>query len=307
MNKTVSAHIKSKIIHLIQFIGERFKIQIISDRWYLKILFKHKIGKKLDTDNPLTFNEKIQWLKLYDRNNKYSIMADKYAVKTYAYEILREDICIPTIGVYSKFDDIPLESLPNSFVIKCTHDWNSVIICPDKLQFNKIEAKKKICNALKRNHYYHSLEWAYKNIPPQIIIEPFLSDDGKQAPIDYRVYCFNGTPFFIHLTLNKFNQREVVFLDKNWEPISLERAGLKKCTKNNIKKPKLLNEMLKYASKLSKDIPFLRVDFYIVAERLYLGECTFYPGEGFREFYPYEWNLKLGKMININNSTNTSS
>lgn len=288
--------ISSCIIHFIQFVGERYKIQLLPDELYLKMLYRHKIGQTLNLTNPLTFNEKIQWLKLYDRQNKYSIMADKFAVKSYANLILGEDFTIPTIGVYVNFNDIMFDKLPNSFVLKCTHDWNSVILCNNKQELDIVKAKKRLCKALKRNHYYRSLEWAYKNILPRIIIEPFLSDATGNPPIDYRVYCFNGEPHIIHLTVNKFNDRKVVFLNTNWELIPLERAGLTKYVKY-IEKPRLLNKMLDIASKLSKDIPFLRVDFYIVREQLYLGECTFYPGEGFREFYPYEWNVKLGKMI----------
>jgi len=298
MKSFLRRHFNSPILRFIQFIGERYKIKVFPDKLFLTLLYKHKIGKSLDLRNPLTFNEKIQWLKLFDQNNKYTIMADKYAVKEYALQVLGENLSVPTIGVYKRFDDINLEILPNSFVLKCTHDWNSVIICKNKELLDVPTAKKNLCNALNKNHYYRSLEWSYKHILPQIIIEPFLSDEKGNPPIDYRVYCFSGEPFMIHLTLDKFNNRKVVFLNKEWEHLPIEREGL---TKSDIiiEKPKLLDKMLATASKLSKDIPFLRVDFYIVGERLYLGECTFYPGEGLREFYPYEWNLKLGSMINI--------
>lgn len=290
--------LKSTLIHVLQHIGERYKIKLLPDMLYLKLLYKHKTNSELNLMVPKSFTEKIQWLKLNDKNHLYSVMADKYAVKKYATQILGYDISIPTIGIYKKFQDIPFEKLPDTFVIKCTHDWNSVIICNDKRHFNIKIARKKISRALKRNHYYHSLEWAYKNINPLIIIEPFLSNDGITPPIDYRVYCFNGEPYFIHLTLNKLKKREVLFYDTNWNKLSIVREGLTPSSQN-IEKPILLRKMLLSAKMISKNIPFLRVDFYCVNNHLYLGECTFYPGEGFKPFSPEELDLQIGELISI--------
>ncbi len=289
-------YLRSKFIQFIQFLGERYKIQVMPDRLFLQIIYRHKVGLKLNLNNPQRFTEKIQWLKLYDHNRNYTLMADKYEVKSFVTNILKEDITIPTLGLYNSFDDIPFNMLPQSFVIKCTHDWNSVIICKNKDNFDFTYAKSKIGKALKYNHYYRSLEWAYKYIPPRIIIEPFLSEDGVSPPIDYRVYCFNGNPHFIHLTLNKFGDRKVLFLDKNWDPIPIGRKGLN-LYGQMINKPSCLAQMMDAAEKISQGYPFLRIDFYVVKDTLYLGECTFYPAEGLKEFYPMYWNQKFGEMI----------
>lgn len=290
--------IRSTFIHFLQFIGERYKIKLLPDKIFIELLYFHKMGETLDLTNPHSFTEKIQWLKLYDKKDIYTIMADKYAVKEYVLQKTGANIAIPTIGIFKNFDDVPFNLLPNSFVIKCTHDWNSVIICHNKSDLNLEEVKSKINNALKKNHYYHSLEWAYKNITPQIIIEPFLSNDGVTAPIDYRVYCFNGIPQFIHLTIDKFNNRKALFLDTNWKICNIQRDGLSSYP-GLVDKPSQLNIMLEVASKVSSDIPFLRVDFYIVNERLFIGECTFYPAEGFRAFIPSSLNIKIGELIDL--------
>lgn len=291
-------YIRSKLIHFLQYLGERYKIKIIPDKLFLQLLYQHKVGSILDLSKPQSFTEKIQWLKLNDHNPNYTLMADKYEVKLFVANLLEEDITIPTIGLYNRCEEIPFSTLPQSFVIKCTHDWNSVIICTDKNKFDLQAAIKKINNALKYNHYYRSLEWAYKHIPPRIIVEPFLSEDGITPPIDYRVYCFDGIPHFIHLTLNKFSDRRVLFVDTDWNIIPVGRQGLS--TSNTvITKPLCLSRMIEIAKRISNNIPFLRVDFYIVKSKLYLGECTFYPAEGFKAFSPIEFNRKIGDLIPI--------
>lgn len=240
--------IRSKLIHLIQYIGERYKIKIIPDKLFLRLLYRHKVGSILDLEKPRSFTEKIQWLKLYDHDPKYILMADKYEVKSFVANLLGEDISVPTLGLYKIFSEIPFNVLPQSFVIKCTHNWNSVIICVDKNKFDLRAAQKKIDKALKYNHYYKSLEWAYKYIPPRIIVEPFLSEDGITPPTDYRVYCFNGIPHFIHLTLNKFSERKVLFVDTNWNPIPISRQGLS-LSNIMLNKPQCLSEMIETAKK----------------------------------------------------------
>ena len=176
---------------------ERIKIIKLNDEWYLKILFKRKMKKNLNLKEPLTFNEKLQWLKLYDRNAEYIKMVDKYDAKKYVSDIIGSEYIIPTLGIYSKFEEINFAELPERFVIKCTHDSGGVIICKDKENFDTESARKKINKLLKKNFFYAGREWPYKEIQPRIIVEKYMSDNINDDLIDYKFLCFNGKVKYI--------------------------------------------------------------------------------------------------------------
>ena len=286
----------SKLV--LRIINSKFS-RILADKTYLKIYFKCKMGYKLNLKNPQTFNEKLQWLKLYDRNPEYTKMVDKYEVREYIKEKIGEEYLIPLIGVYDKFDDIDFDELPNQFVIKCNHDSGGLVICKDKGKLNIEETRKKINKSLKRNYYYSGREWPYKNVKPRIIIEKYMEDSNKSDLIDYKLFCFNGIPKIVLVCSERFSSSNMceTWFDMNWKLIDMTESGHR--VDSTISKPKQLKKMVELSKKLSKNIPFIRVDWYEIGDKLYFGELTFYPASGFEKFEPKEWNKKIGDMLSI--------
>lgn len=274
--------------------------RILSDKTYLKIYFRCKMGYKLDLKNPQTFNEKLQWLKLYNRNQEYTKMVDKYEVRKYIKEQIGEEYLIPLIGVYEKFDDIDFSKLPNQFVIKCNHDSGGLVICKDKGKLNIEETRKKINKSLKTNYYYDGREWPYKNVKPRIIIEKYMEDSNKSDLIDYKLFCFNGISKIVLVCSERFSSSNMceTWFDMDWKLIDMTESGHR--VDSTISKPKQLKKMVELSKKLSKNIPFIRVDWYEIGDKLYFGELTFYPASGFEKFEPKEWNKKIGDMLSIN-------
>lgn len=216
--------------------------RILADKTYLKIYFKCKMGYKLNLKNPQTFNEKLQWLKLYDRNPEYTKMVDKYEVREYIKEKIGEEYLIPLIGVYDKFDDIDFDELPNQFVIKCNHDSGGLVICKDKGKLNIEETRKKINKSLKRNYYYSGREWPYKNVKPRIIIEKYMEDSNKSDLIDYKLFCFNGIPKIVLVCSERFSSSNMckTWFDMNWKLIDMTESGHR--VDSTISKPKQLKK-----------------------------------------------------------------
>ena len=269
------------------------------DKLYLKWKFKLTMGYKLDLDNPKTFNEKMQWLKLNDRNTEYTKMVDKYSAKEYVGSIIGKEYIIETIGIYDKFDDINFSDLPDKFVIKPTHTSGDIYICNDKSKIDYLELKKRVNKWLKRNYYKIHREWPYKNIEPKIIIEKYMDDTKYHELVDYKIMCFNGDPEIIFTCTERFSNEglKVTFFDLNWEKLPFERHY--PSSSRNIKKPNNFDKMLELSKKLSKDIPFVRVDWYEINGKLYFGELTFYPGSGYEEFTPEEWDTIIGQKIKL--------
>ena len=281
-------------------LSNKYFFNYLSDKIYLKLKYKMLMKKELDLYNPKTFNEKLQWLKLYDRNPEYTKMVDKYDVKEYVSKIIGEEYVIPTIGVYEKFDNIDFAKLPNQFVMKCTHDSGGIIICKDKKKLDINLARKKINKSLRNNYYYKHREWPYKNVKPRIIIEKYL-DDGKNSQLnDYKIMCFNGKAkcsFVCSERDNKDLGLAVTFFDLDWNRMPFERHY--RSSDKVILKPKNYNKMIELSEKLSENIPFVRVDWYEINGKLYFGELTFFPGAGFEEFTPEEWDYKIGDMLEL--------
>ena len=278
---------------------DRKRFITLPDKIYLKLLFKERTNNKLNLKKPLSFNEKLQWLKLNNRKDIYTKMVDKYEVKKYVSKIIGEEYIIPTLGIYDSFDEINFNKLPNQFVIKCTHDSGSTIICKDKSEFNIEKAKKKINKALKQNYYYGSREWPYKNVKPRIIIEQYMVDESGIELKDYKIFNFNGISRLIQVDFGRFKEHKRNFYDINWNYI--KELSIQYPTDQNtiIKKPENLEKMIELAQKLSQDIPHLRTDFYSINGKIYFGELTFYHGSGFEKFEPEDWNYKLGKWIDL--------
>lgn len=273
----------------------------MNDEEYLKKLFKCHMKRELNLDNPQTFNEKLQWLKLYDRKPEYTTMVDKYAVKKYVADIIGEEYIIPTLGVWNHFDEIDFDKLPNQFVLKCTHDSGGIVICTDKSNLDLKAAKKKIEKCLKRNYYWSSREWPYKDVKPRIIAEPYMEDSKAYELIDYKFMCFNGEVKCSFTCSERFSEDglKVTFFDKDWNVMPFERHY--PASKNPPKKPINYDKMIQFSEQLSKGILFVRVDFYEINGQLFFGELTFYPGGGFEEFTPEEWDYKLGDFLKLKN------
>jgi len=279
---------------------DQLKIIKLNDEKYLKLLFESKMNYPLNLNNPKTYNEKLQWLKLYDRKDIYTTMVDKYEVKEYVSNIIGKEYIIPTIGIYDKFDDINFDKLPNQFVLKCTHDSGGIVICKDKNSFDIKSAKMIINNSLAKNFYYLSREWPYKNVKPRIIAEEYMEDKKSKSLDDYKFFCFNGVPKILFVATERQNKNlETCFdfydMDFNHLPIKNGHPNSNK----KIKKPEKFNEMKKLAGKLSKNIPHVRVDFYEINGRVYFGELTFYHWGGFVPFEPEKWDKELGDMLDL--------
>lgn len=279
------------------FLSQHGFFHKMSDEKFVKMQFKNVFGYKLDLENPVTYNEKLQWLKLYDRKPIYTKMVDKYEVKNIIEKTIGKEYIIPTLGVYDSFDEINFEEMPNQFVIKCTHDSGGNVICTDKSTLNLKKAKKKIEKSLKNNYYWQNREWPYKNVKPRIIIEKYMVDESGYELKDYKFMCFNGKPKCSFVCLNRKSKSglNVDFYDLEWNKMPFQRHY----PNSNIilNKPKNYETMIRLAERLAKNIPFVRVDFYNINGKIYFGELTFFPGSGLEEFTPYEWDKKLGKLL----------
>lgn len=292
-----------KVLNLfLSVLAQKKLLNWIPDDLFLKIKFRLKIGRRLNLDNPTTFNEKMQWLKLYDRRNNYSLMVDKYEVKNYVANIIGQQYIIPTLGVWDNFENIDFDSLPNSFVLKCTHDSGGLVICNDKSVFDIQEAKKKIEKSLKVNYYYIGREWPYKNIKPRIIAEENLINEETDQLKDYKFFCFNGKVKFFKIDFNRFTDHRANYYDREMNLLPFGELDYLPDPDHIENKPSKLCKMIELAEILSKGFPFLRVDLYNPGEKVYFGELTFYPASGLGKFIPNEWDEKLGELLSINKS-----
>jgi len=305
--------IKEYIMHpRLAFLGllSRCAKYISNDKLYLQMRYYLEFGKRLNLENPMTFNEKLQWLKLYNRNPEYTMMVDKYAVKEYVSSLIGEKYIIPTIGIWDYPENIEWKKLPNKFVLKTTHGGGSsaVIVCKNINAFDKNAAITKLSNAMKSDIYKNLREWPYKNVCKRIIAEVCLEekvDDLVSVDLtDYKFYCFNGEPKLCQVIRDRNTKETIDFYDINWE--HLEVVGLIPNVKNGeninngqkpVNRPIHLNEMIDICRKLSGNIPFLRVDLYVINNKIYFGELTFFPASGFGCFRPDEWSRKLGDLI----------
>ena len=270
----------------------------ISDKTYLKLLYETRIGKKLNLKNPITFDEKLQWLKLYDRKDEYTVWADKYEVRNYVAEKLGEQYLIPLLGVWNSADELKLDDLPEQFVLKCTHDSASVCICTNKKNFDWNAAMDKLQKSLNQNYYWHSREWPYKNITPRIIAEAYMTDETGTELKDYKIYTFGGEPYLIQVDFDRFHNHRRNLYTTEWEYID-ETIEYSKDPNVKIAKPEHLEEMLECSRKLAVGTISLRTDFYSINGKIYFGEITFYQEAGFAHFEHEEFAKKLGDQIKL--------
>ena len=272
-------------------------LRFINDKKYLTILYKKKSHRRLNLDNPKRFTEKLQWLKLNYRKDIFSTMVDKYKVKEYISNTIGKEYTIPTLGVYDKFSEIDFNKLPNQFVIKCSHDSGSVVVVRNKEDINYKKLKTYFNLVMKRNFYYRFREWPYKSVKPRILIEKFMVDDNSDALTDYKFFCFNGVPKVMYISKDNSSDARTDFFDMEFNHLDLRFKDPNADVMPE--KPKQFETMKQIAKKLSKDMPFVRVDFYVINEKIYFGEMTFYHLGGFFDFHPDEWDYKFGEWLKL--------
>ena len=270
----------------------------MSDEEFLRRKFKVCMKKDLDLDNPKTFNEKLQWLKLHNRCPEYTVMVDKYLVRDYIREQLGEEYLIPLIGVWDDPDEIDFDALPDKFVLKCNHNSGlGMYICRDKSKMDIEKVKKDLRRGLAQDYYLTGREWPYKNVPRKIICEKFMSDGINKDIKDYKFFCFNGIPMFMYISSDNAQNPTTDFFDMDFNHLNLR---MKDPNSEVIpSKPPKFDEMKEVAIKLSQNIPFVRVDMYVIDDQIYFGELTFFHNCGFCEIHPEEWGEKLGSWIDL--------
>lgn len=273
----------------------------LTDEKYLKKSYKIRFGKKLDLKNPKTFNEKLQWLKLYNRKDIYTTMVDKYEVKKYVADRIGENHIIPTIGIYRDFEEIDFDSLPNQFVLKSTHDSGGLVICKDKNKLDMESVRSKFMRSLGRNYYFYGREWPYKNVKPRIIAEKYMQDRDFESLNVYKIFNFNGEPKIIQTIQGDKTASETIdYFDTEWNLLDLRQNFPN--SQKALEKPETLSEMLTLSRELSKDVaPFIRVDFYEINGSVYFSEFTFFSDSGMARFEPNMWDEILGSWIELPN------
>ncbi len=276
----------------------KYSIRFLPDAWYIQLYYLAHFKKFANLKKPKTYNEKLNWLKLYDRNPKYTKLVDKYEVKEYVSKIIGDEYIIPTLGVWEKFHDIDFDSLPNQFVLKCTHDSEGVVIVKDKKNLNINEAKKKIEDAMKYNFFYIGREWPYKNIKPRIIAEQYMEDEKYGELRDYKFFCFDGEPKAMFIASDR-SKGKTKF---DYFDLKFNNLGIKQHYPNSVggvDKPVNFEQMIQLAKKISNGFKHVRVDFYEVNGKVYFGEITFYHFSGFMPFEPTKWDEIFGDWLKI--------
>ena len=274
-------------------------MSILPDRFYVSLKYFYRFHKFPNLKNPKTYNEKLQWMKLNDHNELYHTLADKYEVKKYVENLIGSEYVIKTLGVYDSFDEIDFNSLPDMFVLKCTHDSGGLVICKDKSKLDKENARKIIESSLKTNYFYHSREWAYKDLKPRIIAEEYIETRNGDLP-DYKFFCFDGKARALYVATGRHTESGVCFdfFDENFSHLPFYNSHPN--SKNKIDKPTGFDKMKELAEKLSVGMPHVRVDLYDIDGKVYFGEYTFYHMSGFQPFKPEEWDYTFGSWIDLN-------
>lgn len=274
----------------------------LPDEQFLKLKYKATMGKELNLLTPKTFNEKLQWLKLYDRNPEYIERVDKYLVRDYIKSTLGENYLIPILGVWDDPEQIDFNSLPDQFVLKCNHNSGlGMCICKDKSKLNLCKVKKNLKRGLKQNFYLVNREWPYKNVSRKIIAEKYMTDSNESDEFtDYKFFCFNGEVDSVMVCLGRnTGDTKFYFFDREWNLKRYNKLGKAAPESFSIKKPIHMDEMFEIAKKLSKGYPFVRIDLYSTEEQVYFGEITFFPDSGFDANILDSTDLYFGEKINL--------
>ena len=291
---------RDSVIYKARRRGQIIAHKIVTDEIMSKVYFKIVLGKTLNLKEPKTFNEKLQWLKLYDRKPEYTKMVDKVEAKKYAASIIGEDHIIPTLAVYNRVEDIDFDVLPNQFVLKCTHDSGGIVICKDKATLDKRAAVKKLRNGLKKNFYYINREWPYKNVKPRIIAEQYMTDKKTGELRDYKFFCFDGEVKALFVASErqvKGRETKFDFFDEDYNHLLIINGHPNASVVPE--KPSCFDEMKEIACKLSKGMHHIRVDLYEMNGKVYFGEMTFFHWSGIVPFEPQKWDFEFGRWITL--------
>ena len=276
----------------------RFNLYKIFPEEVLKVEFTRHAGYRLDLDNPKTYNEKLQWLKLYWYDPIATICADKYLVRDYIKEKNLSNILNELYGVYESVDDIDIEKLPDKFVMKVTHGCGQNLICIDKNKVDWKSERDRFKKWLNKSHFYDSLEWVYRDIKPRVIVEKLIETQDEKPPKDYKVFCFNGEPRYIFVAIGRGdNSTKFDFYDLQWN-----KLNVKNHYPNSdliMEKPKQLKDIIKYSKIISKGFPHMRVDFYVENNKVIFGECTFFHFSGSQPFEPKSFDYELGSFLGL--------
>ena len=271
----------------------------VNDDIYLKLEFRARMGQRLDLENPRSFNEKLQWLKLHDRNPLYHTLVDKYAVKGWVADMIGEEYVTKTYGCWESVDDIDLSLLPEQFVLKTNHDCGGIAICRDRNEFDFEAAKKLLDDHLHTNYYWRTREWPYKDVKPLVFAEEYLEPDTGDGDLrDYKFLCFGGKPALIELHKGRFGLHVQDIYDTEWKRVEISDWGYPQ-SEDVEERPAHFDDMVAFSEKLASDFPHVRVDWYSARGSLYFGEMTFYDGAGFCAFEDYADDLKLGSWIKL--------
>ena len=272
----------------------------LSDEEFIKKIFEPSLGYPINLEDPKSYSEKLQWLKLHDRNPAYTMMVDKATAKEYISGIIGEKYVIPTLGVWDRFDDIDFSKLPDQFVLKCTHDSGGIVICKDKNNFDIAKARKVIETGLKKSFYYFGREYPYKDVKHRIIAEKYMEDSAVHELRDYKFFTFNGKVKALFVAADRQTKGKPTtfdFFDENYNHLPIKQGHPNAAKVPD--KPVCFDEMKTLAEKLAEGIPHVRVDFYEVNGNVYVGELTFYHFSGFTPFVPQEWDYKFGEWLDL--------
>ena len=284
------------ITRLTLYIKEGLK-RLLPDSLFIRLMYFHIKGKALHLKNPKSYNEKLQWMKLYYHNPLCCDLTDKYKARSFVSGRIGDKYLIPLVGVYDSFDEIDFDALPEKFVIKCNHDSGGVAICRDKNKFDFDAVRKKLEKSLKSNFYYAGREWQYKYIEPKLICEEYIEDSPGDI-WDYKIFCFDGVPELIHVNFDRSTNLKKNIYDINWNLLDVEMHYSNDPDKI-IDKPGNLDEMLEVAARLSKGFPHVRVDLYNVEGEIYFGEMTFTHTGGNSDFRPESFDYELGSWLTL--------
>lgn len=282
------------------------KMTFLPPKIYAHYLYEYYTNKKLDLNNPIEFNEKIQWYKVFYRPKILNQLVDKYAVRDYVKDKIGAQYLNECYGVYLSPFEVDFNKLPNQFVIKATHASSYNLIVKDKRKLNKNKAKLLFKKWMSSNQYYRTgQEWAYKDVKPRLIAEKYLEEKGQSSLIDYKFYCFKGEVKFVEAHLDRKDNHKRSFYDLDFKKLPFRIVSLDKTIDKHIEKPPTFDKMIALSSKLSADFPFVRVDFYSIRGKIIFGEMTFYPNDGRKDFYPEKYNKSIGDLFELPNSFNS--
>ena len=274
-------------------------MRVLNDCQFIRIAFFVYFHHSINLKNPTTFNEKLNWIKLFYRKNEFTQLVDKYAVKDFVAAKIGEKYVIPTIGVWENENDVPWRELPSQFVIKCTHDSHSYILCDDRENLDITSAKRFFHSKLQNNLYYWAREWPYKNVKPRIIAEALLMSEDGECLRDYKFFCFDGKVKCFKIDFDRFSDHHANYYTREGVLLSIGEQLCPPDFTRTTEIPSTLNEMIHIAEVLSTGIPFVRIDLYSVLGRVYFGEMTFFPAEGFGRFVDEKDDLMLGSWLHL--------